>query len=47
MLESIKQTLINFKKSKDAAMAAAAEAEAQEAAEGEKPDITVSSSDEQ
>ena len=47
MLESIKQTLINFKKSKDAAMAAAAEAESQEAAEGEKPDITVSSSDEQ
>ncbi|MBP5267370.1 MAG: SseB family protein [Ruminococcus sp.] len=47
MLESIKQTLINFKKSKDAAMAAAAEAEAQEAAEGEKPDITVSSSEEQ
>ncbi|SFC90933.1 SseB family protein [Ruminococcus albus] len=47
MLESIKQTLINFKKTKDAAMAAAAEAEAQEAAEGEKPDITVSSSEEQ
>lgn len=47
MMESIKQTLINFKKTKDAAMAAAAEAEAQEAAEGEKPDITVSSSEEQ
>ncbi len=45
MLESIKQTLINFKKSKDAAMAAAAAAEAQENAEGEAPDITVSSNE--
>lgn len=47
MLESIKQTLIKFKETKDAAVAAANAAAAEDAAEESKPDITVSSADEQ